>query len=82
MRQVLNAIEAGVTYRPEIVEATKMDAGRVKSAIYNLVFVGLVTRTVDSDGRHRYDVAECNSRKITTGKCLLGVSSVFNPRLK
>lgn len=77
MRLVFNAIENGFNYLPEIIEHTKMQPGQVKSAVYNLVFTAQVRRSVDSDGRHRYDPPK--RHKIASSSCWNGATSVFNP---
>lgn len=77
MRHVLNAIESGANYMQDIIEHTKMQPGKVKSAVYNLVFTGQVRRTIDAEGNHRYDPP--NKRKIISSPCWQGASSVFHP---
>ena len=75
MRSVYEAIQNGCTYRSEIIEETKMREGRVKSAIWNLSYIGVIQRVDDDNGRSRYILPS-----IDVGSCFKGVNSIFNVR--
>lgn len=77
MRTVLAAVEHGFMYRHDILTQTCLKDGQVQAALYNLTFCGLVTRSVDANGRSIYLVP---GRQYGVAKCLCGVRSIFDVR--
>lgn len=77
MRTVLLAVEHGFQYRHDILEETKLKAGQVQSALYNLVYIGVIVRDVDAQGRSIYLIPGTN---YGVPKCLCGVRSIFDVR--
>lgn len=78
MRVVLNSIEMGNRYRREIVDHTGLKEGQVRSALYNLAFIGLVKRTVDEANRSVYlSPGQWHSQVAAN---LKGVRSIFDVR--
>jgi hypothetical protein len=75
MRVVFEAIETGCTYRREVMDETKLKEGQVKSAIWNLTYIGAIQRVIDENGRSRYVLPQ-----IKSANCLCGVNSIFNVR--
>jgi hypothetical protein len=78
MRVVLSAVEAGNHAKHEIATYTKLDAGKVKSALLNLCFIGAVVRTSDELGRSVYHTP---GQYRGTAQCLKGVRSIFDVRI-
>ena len=78
MRQVLSAVEDGHRSRLEVIKHTKLHEGQVRSALHNLVFVGLLVRVRDKSGRSFY--LPPGTWYTETSSCLCGVSSIFNVR--
>ena len=79
MRIVLNAVEQGNKYRYEVIAFTGLQDGQVRSALHNLVFVGLLTRHKDTMGRSVYLSPGQWHEQVSP--CLKGVSSIFNVRI-
>lgn len=77
MRTVLLAVEHGFQYRHDILTETKLKAGQVSSALYNLVFVGALIRDSDDSGRSIYLIPGQHQK---VAKCLCGVRSIFDVR--
>ncbi len=77
MRTVLLAVEHGFQYRHDILTETKLKAGQVQAALYNLTFCGIVVRGVDDNGRSIYSLPGTN---YGVAKCLCGVRSIFDVR--
>ena len=77
MRAVLLAVEHGFQYRHDILEETKLKAGQVQAALYNLTFIGVVVREVDAQGRSVYLIPGTH---YGVAKCLCGVRSIFDVR--
>lgn len=77
MRTVLVAVEQGFQYKTEILTETKLKPGQVQSALYNLTFIGVITRSVDDNGRSIYLAP---GRQYGVAKCLHGVRSIFDVR--
>lgn len=77
MRRVLSAVELGTDRRDDIMAETGLRMGQVRSALYNLVFIGAVVLQRDASGRTIY---------VTPGRLgpvaanLRGISSIFNCR--
>ena len=78
MRTVFAAIQDGKNYRHEIVKTTKLKNGQVKSALGNLVFIGLVVRIQDHMGRSCYRLPSHGAG--STADCLKGIPWVFGVR--
>lgn len=79
MRLVLSAVEEGHKYRREVIKATGLQDGQVRSALHNLVFVGLLNRHMDSSGRSVY--IPPGQWHGETAPCLCGVRSIFDVRI-
>ena len=80
MRVVLNSIEMGNKYRREIVIHTGLKEGQVRSALYNLAFIGLVKRTVDEANRSVYlSPGQWHSQVAAN---LKGISSIFHVTIR
>ena len=77
MRTVLLAVEHGYQYQRDILTETKLKAGQVQSALYNLVYIGVIVREVDDQGRSIYLIPGTN---YSVAKCLCGVRSIFDVR--
>ena len=77
MRTVLLAVEHGYQYRHDILTETKLKAGQVQAALYNLTFCGIVVRGTDDVGRSIYSLP---GRISGVPKCLCGVRSIFDAR--
>ena len=79
MRIVLSAVEEGHKYRREVIKATGLQDGQVRSALHNLVFVGLLERHEDSTGRSIY--LPPGTWHGETAPCLIGVRSIFDVKI-
>lgn len=77
MRTVLLAVEHGYQSRHDILTETKLKAGQVQAALYNLTFIGVVVREVDAQGRSVYLIPGTH---YGVAKCLCGVRSIFDVR--
>jgi hypothetical protein len=77
MRVVLLAVEHGFESQADIVDETKLLVGQVRSALWNLIFVGAVVRGKDATGRSIYVLP---GRISCVSNCLKGVNSIFNAR--
>lgn len=79
MKRVLEAIEQDNLYRIDIEKATGLQTGQVRSAIFNLTFIGAIQRAKDNNGKTVYFV----SGKFTGGvaPCLRGIRSIFEVAL-
>lgn len=77
MRAVFEQVQQGVHYRIDIVENTGLVQNKVRAALYNLVFVGVIHRGEDAQGRSVYMLPD---ESIGVAKCLKGVSSIFHVR--
>mgnify|MGYP003608635447 CR=1 FL=1 len=75
MRVVLMAVENGKTSRREIQTETKLDKGKIESALKNLAYIGAIIRTVDKNGRSVYGLP---GRFGSVAPCWMGVRSVFD----
>lgn len=75
MRVVLMAVENGKTSRREIQSETKLDKGKVESALKNLAYIGAIIREVDRNGRSVYGLP---GRIGKVAPCLMGVRSIFD----
>ena len=75
MRAVLMAVENGSVNRHEIQEYTKLDKGKVESALKNLAYIGAIIREVDRNGRSVYGLP---GRIGKVAPCLMGVRSIFD----
>lgn len=77
MRAVFEQVEQGVMYRVDIVEKTGLVQSKVRAALYNLTFIGVIQRGEDSQGRSVYVIPDTS---VGVAKCLKGVSSIFHVR--
>ena len=77
MRTVLLAVEHGHQYRHDILTETKLQAGQVQAALYNLTFIGVIVREIDAQGRSIYLIPGTN---YGVAPCLCGVRSIFDVR--
>lgn len=77
MRTVLLAVEHGFQYRHDILGETKLKAGQVQAALYNLTYIGVIVRELDAQGRSIYLIPVTN---YGVAKCLCGVRSIFDVR--
>lgn len=78
MRVVLNSVEMGHQYRREIIDHTGLRDGQVKSALHNLVFIGLLVRKEDEQRRSIYlSPGQWHSQVAAN---LKGVRSIFDVR--
>lgn len=75
MRQVLSSVEMGNGQVHTIMDDTRLRRGQVSSALYNLAYIGAIKLSTDKQGRNHYEVP---GSKISTGRVLLGVNSIFN----
>lgn len=75
MRVVLMAVENGKTSRREIQTETKLDKGKIESALKNLAYIGAIIRTVDKNGKSVYGLP---GRFGSVSPCWMGVRSVFD----
>ena len=78
MRLVLSSVEEGNRYRRDVVKDTGLQDGQVRSALHNLVFIGLLERKIDSLGRSIY--LPPGQWFGETAPCLRGVASIFHVR--
>lgn len=78
MRQVLSSVEMGNGNVHTIVADTRLKKGQVSSALYNLAYIGAIKLSTDVNGRGVYVIP--GAEKVTTGRCLLGVRSIFDAR--
>ena len=77
MRQVLSAVELGTDRRDDIAAATGLRVGQVRSALYNLAFIGAVVLARDAQGRSIYVTP---GRMGAVAANLRGVCSIFHVR--
>jgi transcription initiation factor IIE alpha subunit len=77
MRAVFEQVEQGVQYRSEIVEKTGLVQSKVRAALYNLTFIGVIERGEDELGRSVYVIPNSH---VGVALCLKGVSSIFHVR--
>lgn len=75
MRVVLMAVENGATHKRQIQTETKLDKGKVESAIRNLCYIGAIVRSEDDMGRSVYGLP---GRVGKVAACWMGVRSVFD----
>ena len=72
MKRCFEAVEQGSQSRQEVMDATGLRMGQVRSALFNLVFIGAIHCRTDKQGRAIYTL-EAHS----VAPCLCGVSSIF-----
>jgi hypothetical protein len=72
MRRCLEAVEQGNDNRQSVMDATGLRMGQVRSALYNLTFIGAVHLLTDKQGRSIY-----TTQAHAVAPCLCGVSSIF-----
>lgn len=77
MRTVFEQVQNGTMYRADIVQNTGLMQSKVRAALYNLVFVGVIHREDDESGRSVYLIPKTT---IGVGQCLKGVASIFHVR--
>ena len=75
MGRVYKCVSHESKTRDEIVRETGLRHGQVKSALHNLVFIGLLAFDKEGTKSAKYFKREGNT---TFPDCLKGVSSVFN----
>ena len=76
MKLVYEAIEQGFAYRYEVVKETNLKENQVRSAIWNLSFIGAIKKVQDDQGRSRYVIPGVWVEPVAD--CLCGVNSIFN----
>jgi len=74
MRRVYESIEGGSTCIKSIKDGTGLKTGQVQSAVWNLRFIGVITKVRDIHGRATYYI----EGRAPVAECLKGVSSIFN----
>lgn len=79
MRIVLSAIEQGYQYRHDIVKETKLQEGQVRSALFNLTFIGAIKLTKDASNRTVYLIPGQWAAEIPHN--LRGIRSIFDTAL-
>ena len=77
MKSVMQAVEHGFHSRHEIEQETKLVPSKVRAAIWNLTFIGVINRVTDDSGRSRYVLPGTIQG---VAKCLCGVRSIFDVR--
>lgn len=78
MQRVLLAVGHGCRNRREVMDETKLQEGQVRSALHNLVFIGLLHRHRDEHGRSIYMTpGQWHNR---TPACFIRVASIFHAR--
>lgn len=78
MKSVYEAIEQGIETRADIVDSTGLVLGKVRAALFNLTFIGVIHRYEDKEGRSRYTIP---GRMVgDVAHCLKGVRSIFDVR--
>lgn len=77
MRAVYEAVQAGHSTRHTITIATAKKEGQVASALYNLVFTGMVAKIKDANGRIRYVMPE-RKLDVSVPQEMRGASSIFD----
>lgn len=75
MRMVFLSIEQGNHRRQDIMRDTGLPEGKVKSAQWNLAFIGCIVKTTDENGRTVYVVPR-EPREVAAN--LKGINSIFN----
>lgn len=75
MRLVFLSIEQGNHRRLEVMRDTGLSEGKVRSAMWNLAYIGCIVRGTDGEGRTVY-VVPTQPREVA--QCLKGVNSIFN----
>jgi hypothetical protein len=76
MRTVFEAVEQGSETRLEIAALTNLAHGQIRSALFNLTFIGAIKRYQDEQGRSRYTIP---GRMVgPVAPCLKGVRSIFD----
>lgn len=80
MRVVLSAVEEGHKYRKDVIKVTGLQDGQVRSALHNLVFIGLLERHEDKTGKSVYVPPGTWVEEVVpdVARCLKGVPSIFN----
>jgi len=79
MRTVLSAIESGSRTLKDVVKATGLRYGRVRSAIHNLSRTGVISCKRDKLGRHVYHLPGEWTEPINDD--LKGVSFIFDVKI-
>lgn len=78
MQRVLFAVGHGCRNFREVMEETKLKEGQVRAALNNLVFIGLLNRRADENGRSIYMTpGQWHNR---TPACFIRVASIFHAR--
>jgi hypothetical protein len=73
MRRCLEAVEKGADNRQAVIDATGLRKGQVRSALFNLTFIGAIYIKTDKQGRTTY-----TTQAHPVAPCLCGVSSIFS----
>ncbi len=79
MRTVFEAVDRGISNRQIIIDETKLQPGQVRSALFNLVYIGAVIAVRDAQGVSMYGVP---GRVGGVAPCLKGVRSIFDVSLR
>ena len=78
MRTVFECIEQGTETRAAIVDQTGIVLNKVRAALFNLTFIGVIHRYEDANGRSKYTIP---GRMVGgVSGCLKGVRSIFDVR--
>lgn len=75
MRLCLQAVENDQRYKDDVMKYTKLNRGKVDSALRNLAYIGAIIRTTDKQGRSVYQLP---GRIGAIAPCLLGIRSIFD----
>lgn len=78
MKTVFEAVEQGFAYRYEVIRETGLQENQVRSAIWNLAYIGAIKKVTDESGRTKYVIPGVWVEPVA--KCLMGVSSIFHVR--
>ena len=75
MKTVYECVNDGARTRAEIIKASGLVTAKARAAIWNLVFVGIILKTEDSEGRTIY-VMPGTIQGVAS--CLKSVRSIFD----
>jgi hypothetical protein len=77
MKMVHSCVELGIRTKEDISKDTGLRIGQVKSALYNLVFIGLLRFTKENGNPSVYYLIDEIEAGLTN-ECLKGINSIFN----
>jgi hypothetical protein len=77
MHKVLNSVGRDKTHRRAIMEDTGLNDGQVRSALWNLTFIGAIKRGTDGQGRSVYRIPGAGMEVCAA---LKGINSIFSSR--